>query len=168
MRYAMKCHKFQKKLSAYQDRELKHRNQEEVRKHLLSCQSCRTQYENFERTWQILGEFEEIRPDPWSYPQLIRKIKESRQKRSLPAAQHVFQLLKTPAIASILMAVGIFTGTYLGNILVRCDFSPFQTAQATYSQQALFDSLRVFDPAPPGTLAYGYLQMANYEERESR
>ena len=164
----MKCRNIQKKLSAYQDRELKPREQEEVSKHLLSCQSCREQYEKLERAWQTLGELEEIRPDPWFYPQLIRKVKETRQKRVLPAAQHVFQLLRTPAIASILVTVGIVAGSYLGNIVVRCDFLPFQPTQPTYSQEAFFDSLKVFDPAPPGTLAHGYLQMANYEEKESR
>ena len=164
----MKCHNVQKKFSAYQDRELKPREQEEVSKHLLSCQSCRMQYEKLGRVWQSLGELEEVRPDPWFYPQLIRKVKETRQKRVLPAAQHVFQLLRTPAIASILVTVGIVVGSYLGNILVRCDFLPFQPSHPTYSQEAFFESLKVFDPAPPGTLAHGYLQMANYEEKESR
>jgi predicted anti-sigma-YlaC factor YlaD len=164
----MKCHSVQKKFSAYQDKELKPREQEEVSRHMLRCQSCREQYEKIEEVWQTLGEVDEIRPDPWFYSQLSRKIKEPRQKEVLPALQHVFQLLRAPAIALILLAVGILTGTYLGNILVRYDFFPFQPTQSTYSQEALFDSLKVFDPAPPGTLAHGYLQMANYEEKESR
>jgi hypothetical protein len=166
--YAMKCYNVQKKLSAYEDKELKSEEHEEVTKHLLNCQPCRQQYEKFERTWQTLGELEEIHPDPWFYLQIVRKIKETRQMMVLPALQHVFQLSRTPAIASILLAVGILVGTYLGNILVRCDFLPFQPTQPTYSQEVVFDSLKVFDPAPPGTLAHGYLQMANYERKESR
>jgi predicted anti-sigma-YlaC factor YlaD len=164
----MKCHNVRKKFSAYQDKELKPREQEEVSRHLLSCQSCRDQYEKLERAWQTLGELEEIRPDVWFYPQLIRKIQETRKKRVLTALQHVFRLLRTPAIASILLAVGILTGSYLGNILARYDFLPFQPAQPTYLQEALFDSLKIFDPAPPGTLAHGYLQMVSYKENESR
>jgi predicted anti-sigma-YlaC factor YlaD len=164
----MKCHRVQKKLSAYQDRELKPQEQNEVRSHLLSCQSCREQYEELEKAWQTLGELKEIRPDPWFYSQLIRRIEEPREQGVLPLIERVFQLLRTPAIASILLAVGILTGTYLGNILVRYDFLPFQPTQPIYSQEALFDSLRAFDPAPPGTLTHGYLQMANYEENVSR
>jgi hypothetical protein len=76
--------------------------------------------------------------------------------------------LRTPAIASILLAIGILAGAYLGNTLARSDFLPFQPERPTYSQVALFDSLKVFDPAPPGTLAHGYLQMASYKESESR
>jgi anti-sigma factor RsiW len=164
----MKCHNIEKKLSAYQDKELKPQEQEEVRRHLLDCQSCRTLHERLEQTWQTLGELEEIRPDPWFYPRLSRKIKESRERTGFPVLQHVFQLLRTPAIASILLAVGILAGTYFGSIMVRSDFFPFRSEQPTYSQEALFDSLKAFDPAPPGTLAHGYLQMVSYRENESR
>jgi len=76
--------------------------------------------------------------------------------------------LRTPAIASILLAIGILAGTYLGNTLARSDFLPFRPERSTYSQEALFDSLKVFDAAPPGTLAHGYLQMVSYKEDESR
>ena len=164
----MKCRSIQKKFSAYQDRELKPREQEEISSHLQSCQVCREQYEKIEQVWQTLGALEEIRPDPWFYAQLVRKIKEPREQGLLPTIGRFFQLLRIPAIASILLAVGILTGTYLGNILVRCDFLPFQPDRTSYSQEVLFDSLKVFDPTPPGTLAHGYLQMGNYEENDSR
>jgi predicted anti-sigma-YlaC factor YlaD len=164
----MKCRSVQKKLSAYQDKELKPREQEEVTRHLLSCQSCREQYEKLERVWQTLGGFEEIHPDPWFYRQLLRKIEEPRQQGLLPTIERFFQPLRTPAIASILLAIGILAGTYLGNTLARSDFLPFRPERPTYLQEALFDSLKVFDPAPPGTLAHGYLQMVSYKENESR
>jgi anti-sigma factor RsiW len=158
----MKCRNFQKKFSAYQDRELKPGEQEEVSRHLQSCQSCCEQYEEIERVWQTLGELQEIHLDPWFYRQLIRKIKEPRERGLLPGLQWVFQMLRAPAIASIILLIGILAGTYLGDILVRFDFLPFQPDRTTYSQEALFDSLKVFDPAPPGTLAHGYLQMVSY------
>jgi predicted anti-sigma-YlaC factor YlaD len=164
----MKCHNIQREFSAYQDGELKPTEQEEVSRHLLDCHSCREQYEKLERVWQTLGELEEIRPDPWFYRQLLRKIKEPREQGLWPTVERFFQLLRTPAIASILLAIGILAGTYLGNILVRSDFLPFQLDRTTYSQEILFDSLKAFDPAPPGTLAHGYLQMVNYEENEPR
>jgi predicted anti-sigma-YlaC factor YlaD len=168
----MKCRIVQKKLSAYQDKELGPQEQEEVTSHLLNCRACREQYENLGQVWQTLGELKEIRPDPWFYRQLVRKIKEPREQGLLPTLQHVFRLLRTPAMASILLAIGILAGTYLGNIVVRSDFLPFQPNRTAYStpnsQVAVFDSLKVFDPAPPGTLAHGYLRMVNYEEKESR
>jgi anti-sigma factor RsiW len=164
----MKCRNIQKKLSAYQDRELKPREREEVSRHLQGCQSCREEYEKLERVWQTLAEMQEFSPDPRFYLQLVRKINQPREHGFFPSLQWVFGLLPTPAVASIILMVGILVGTYLGNALVRCDFLPFQPERPTYSQEALFDSLKAFDPAPPGTLAHGYLQMVNYKERESR
>jgi predicted anti-sigma-YlaC factor YlaD len=164
----MKCHSVQKKLSAYQDGELDPKEQEQVKTHLLNCQSCSEQFAQLERTWQTLGELKEIHPDPWFYPQLVRKIKKPRERGLSLGLQWAFQRIRTPAIASILLAVGILAGAYLGNIMTRCDFFPFQPAQPSYSQEAFLDSLKVFDPIPPGTLAHGYLQMVSYKERESR
>ena len=164
----MKCIKIQKKLSAYQDGELEPKVREQVKNHLLSCQACREQFAELERIWQTLEELQEIRPDPWFYPQLVRKVKEPRDRGLLPGLQWVFQMLRAPAIASILMAIGILAGTYLRNIMVRRDVLSLQPERPTYSQEALFDSLKVFDPAPPGTLAHGYLQMVSYKENESR
>jgi anti-sigma factor RsiW len=164
----MKCHNVQKKLSTYQDRELEKREQEQVKSHLLTCRACREQFVELERIWKIVGQFEEIHPDQWFYRQIVGKIKEPREQGLLPALQRVFKPLRTPAIASILLAIGILAGTYLGYILARCNFLPVQPERTTYSQEAPFDSLKVFDPAPPGTLAHGYLQMVSYKENESR
>jgi len=164
----MKCHSVQKKLSAYQDKELKLREQEEVSRHIISCQSCREQYAEFERTWQILGGLKEIHPDPWFYRQIVGKIKEPREQGFLQGFRRVFPMLRVPAFASILLAIGILVGAYLGNIMTQCDFLPFQSAQPAYSQAAFLDSLKAFDPAPPGTLAHGYLQMMSYKESELR
>ena len=162
----MKCHSVQKKLSAYQDRELKPREQEAVSSHLLSCRSCREQYAEFERLWQTLGKLQEIHPDPWFYQQLVGKIKEP-SKQGLLSLQHVFQLLRGPAIASIILIVGLLAGSYLGSILARWDLFPFQNNPLSNSE-GLFTSLKVFDPAPPGTLAEGYLRTVSYKENQSK
>jgi predicted anti-sigma-YlaC factor YlaD len=164
----MKCRNVQKKLSAYQDRELEPREQEQVRSHLLSCRACREKHVELERVWQTLGEVEEIHTDPWFYPQLVRKIKEPREQGLWPTIERFFQPWRTPAIVLILLALGILAGTYFGNILVRADFLPFRPDRTTYTQEVLFDSLKAFDPAPPGTLTHGYLQMAYYREDENR
>ena len=155
----MKCRSIQKKFSAYQDKELKPGEQEKVSKHLVSCQSCREQYAELDRVWQTLGNLEEIHPDPWFYGQLVRKIKEPHKKDLLPAFERLFQLLRTPVMVSIILLIGIMVGSYLGGILTRFGLFPSQNNIASYSQEAFFTSMRVFDPAPPGTFAEGYLRM---------
>ncbi|OGP89793.1 MAG: hypothetical protein A2156_14210 [Deltaproteobacteria bacterium RBG_16_48_10] len=164
----MKCRNAQKKLSAYQDGELRPQEQEEVARHLLSCRACHEQYAELGWVWQALGEPGEIRPDPWFYRQLARKINEPRAQGLLPVFERFFQPLRAPVMVSIILIVGLVAGSYLGRILAPVDLLPFQTHPAGYSQEALFASMKVFDPAPPGTFAEGYLRMVSYKENDSK
>jgi anti-sigma factor RsiW len=164
----MKCRRVQKKLSAYQDGALKPLEQEEISRHLLSCGSCRKEYEQLDRVWQALGGLEEISPGPWFYPQLVGKLKEPRKRGLLPALEHIFRFIGAPAIASIILVIGLAAGSYLGSNLARRGLFPSQSIPASDSQSGFFASMRVFDPAPPGTFAEGYLRMASYEESGSR
>jgi predicted anti-sigma-YlaC factor YlaD len=164
----MKCRRVQKKLSIYQDRELKPLEQEEVGRHLQGCRACREEYEKLERVWQTLGGMEELRPDPWFYRQLVTKMKEPRKRGLFPSLQHVFQFVGAPAIASIILVIGLVAGSYLGSKLAERNRFRFQSVSVGDSQSSVFASMRVFDPTPPGTFAEGYLRMASYEERGSR
>jgi hypothetical protein len=93
---------------------------------------------------------EEIQPGPWFYRQVARRIKEPREKGLFPTLRHVFQLLLIPAVASFILIVGLAAGSHLGGILARPGLFTSQTKSAGYSQEALLDSLKVFDPAPLG------------------
>ena len=161
----MKCRNVQKKLSAYQDTELETHEREQIKEHLLNCRTCREQYAELERVWQTLGEFEEIRPNPWSYQQIVRKIKEPCEQRLFPSLQWVPRLLPARIIVFILLVVGILTGTYLGKILAQSNIFLLHYEQAS---ETVFNSMRVFDPASPGTLAEGYFRMVSYKEDNSR
>jgi anti-sigma factor RsiW len=165
MRYPMKCSKIQKKLSAYQDGELEPREQEQVRGHLLSCRACREQFAELERVWKIVGQFEEIHPDPWFYRQIVRKMKEPHEQRLFPSLQWVPRLLPAPVMVFMLLVVGILTGTYLGNILAQSNIFLLHYEQAS---ETVLTSMRVFDPAPSGTLAEGYFRMVSYKENDSK
>jgi len=159
----MKCHNIQKRLSAYQDGELDPREQEQVRGHLLSCRACREQFAELERVWQTLEGLEQVHPDPWFYRQVVRKIKEPRERGLLPTLQHVFRLSRAPVAVSIILIVGLLAGTYLGSILARCDLFPFFQSNAVSDSPGVLTSMRVFNPAPPGTLAEGYYRMVSYQ-----
>jgi len=161
----MKCRNVQKKLSAYQDTELETHEREQVKEHLLNCRTCREQYAELERVWQTLGGLEEIHQDPWFYQQIVRKIKKPREQRLFPSLQWVPRLLPAPVIVFILLVVGILTGTYLGKILAQSNIFLLHYEQAS---ETVFNSMRVFDPAPPGTLAEGYFRMVSYKEDDSR
>lgn len=164
----MKCGRVRKKLPAYQDGELNALEQEELSRHLQSCRACREEYERLDRVWKRLGGLEEISPGPWFYQGVIRRIKEDRQPGFMPTLHHLFQAVGAPAVASILLVIGLAAGGYLGSDLARRDLCPPQTAPAGVSESSFFSSMRVFDPAPPGTFAEGYLRLSSYEVKRSR
>jgi anti-sigma factor RsiW len=159
----MKCSQVQKRLSAFQDGELKPEEQEGVSEHLESCSACREQYAEMEKIWQALGDLKEILPEPGFYDQLVKKINERQANRFPVGFQWLFQFFSPPWATSTLLIVGILIGTFLGNILAKSDPFPFQKSQASHSQAAIeVFSLKAFDPIPPGTLADKYMRMASY------
>jgi anti-sigma factor RsiW len=159
----MECNQVQKRLSAFQDGELKPQEQERVSEHLESCSACREQYAGVEKVWQALEDFKEILPEPGFYSQLVKKINERQVSRFPVGLQWLFQFFSSPWAASTLLIVGILIGTFLGNILAKSALFPFQQNQAVHSQAAIeVFSLKAFDPIPPGTLADKYMRMASY------
>ena len=159
----MKCSQVQKRLSAFQDGELKPQEGERVNDHLESCSACREQYAEMEKVWQALGDFKEILPEPEFYGQLVKKINYSDETRIPVRFSWFFQIFSSPWATATLLIAGILVGTFLGNILAKSDLFPFQQNQPAYSRAAseVF-SLKVFDPIPPGTLADKYMRMASY------
>jgi hypothetical protein len=67
-----------------------------------------------------------------------------------------------------MLLIGIMVGSYVGGVIAQFDLFPFQPNPAGYSEEALFTSMRVFDPAPPRTLAEGYFRMVSYKGSDSR
>ena len=165
----MKCRSVQKKLSAYQDGELKPLEKEQLTAHLHNCPQCSKEFAELERVWQIVGDLPEILPDKRFYQQLVTRINEQQEHDWQSNFLRIFQLLRGPAIASILLFAGILAGAYLGNALFQFSLLSFERNLATYSEErSVFVSLRVFDPIPPGTFADGYLRMASHVENEAR
>ena len=87
------------------------------------------------------------------------------EQRLFPSLQWVPRLLPAPVIVFILLVVGILTGAYLGSILSQSNIFLLHYEQAS---ETVFTSMRVFDPAPPGTLGEGYFRMVSYKENDSR
>jgi anti-sigma factor RsiW len=163
----MKCQTFEKKLSAYQDGELSASEKEQVERHLAGCHSCREQNVKLQRTWQTLGEMTEIGPTPGFYNRVAQKIGQESEKGVLESLWGNWGLraLPSPVFASVILAIGILCGTYIGNSLFQ--FESFHSAAASF-EGGFLSSLRVFDPAPPGTLADSYERLLSYNESHTQ
>jgi anti-sigma factor RsiW len=160
----MKCHAVEKRLSAYQDGALSVSEIEDISRHLADCVSCRETYENFQRLWQRLDDLKPIPPPPGFYRQVHRRINQLPEK-GLFGALHWgsgwLRALPSSAFTAIMLAAGILIGTYVGGSLVKLELfhSP-----AAVSEGSILSSLRVFDPAPPGTLADDFGRLMAYNE----
>ena len=126
----MKCHQIQKRLSAFQDGELKPQEQEGFSKHLESCSACRERYAEMEKVWHALGGFKEILPEQEFYGKLVKKINESNETRLPFGFQWISKLFSSPWAASALLVLGILLGTFLGNILVKSELLSFGKTRA--------------------------------------
>ena len=156
----MKCKNIQKRLSAYQDGELKPKEQEIIARHLRDCRACQAEFARLERVWQALEGLPEIQPEPDFYGQVVKKINEPYEYRPLPGFRWLLQFAASPWVASTLVITGILIGSFLGNFLGGSGLFSFRTTVAGKSPEALeIISFRVFDPVPPGSLGDGYIRM---------
>jgi anti-sigma factor RsiW len=158
---SMHCRGVQRRLSAYQDGELKAVERERISAHLEDCPACRERYEELEQVWQSLGELREIRPTPGFYSRLVERIERQQTVGLLERlrwALHPFPAaLPTPAV----LIVGLLVGVYMGNLLVTGNVNPLRSRPGSSPQAtATLSSLRAFDPIPPGTVGEGYLRAA--------
>jgi len=160
----MKCQDVQKKLSPFQDGELKPKDQDQVAKHLQGCPACQEEFAKLERVWQALERLPEIQPDPDFYGQLIKKINKPDEHRPLSGFQEVFHLFSPLTVCTLLIA-GVLIGTFLGNFLAGSDLFQFRPTLTENSPKAVeVVSFRAFDPVPPGTLGDGYMRLVSNTE----
>jgi hypothetical protein len=164
----MKCQAFEKRLSAYEDRELPISEYEEISGHLADCASCRETYEKFQLLWRRLDDLQPIRPPPGFYGQVHRRIHQIPEYGLLGAlhwGSGRFKLLPSSVFTAILVAVGIFFGTYVGSSFVKIErfHSPVAISEGSF-----LSSLRVFDPSPPGSLADGLERLMAYNESHNK
>ena len=160
----MSCRSVKKRLSAYQDRELGSDEQARIKSHLQDCPECSSLYAEFQHTWGVLGDVPEIDPSPAFYLELRKKIAGLNDHHFIPRLRQVFQFLPAPLPMAALVLAGLVIGTYAGNFFFQESLISLKGHQPGYSQlDVSLASMRTFDSIPPGTLAHGYVRMANYE-----
>jgi anti-sigma factor RsiW len=163
----MKCHQIENKLSAFQDGELSASENDLVEKHLAGCHACRELHVKLQQVWKNLGEISEIRPTAGFYERVSQKINQASERGVGGTLLGSWGLkgLPSPAIVSVILAIGIFCGALIGNSLV--DIHPPQSA-TVHAEEGFLSSLRVFGPVPPGTLADNYARLLSYNEGHLR
>ncbi|TSA47052.1 MAG: hypothetical protein D4R56_02790 [Deltaproteobacteria bacterium] len=162
----MRCHRIQKRLSAYQDGEVGGKERERIAIHLEGCPACRSALAEQEQAWQSLENIPEIQASPGFERRLFERINavpEPRSRWRFLWVSWIYRAYPAPAMAAVLLLVGTVLGGYLGNALVSGFSSAPVQMQASRAGTDIV-SFRVFSAAPPGTLGDGYLRMAHFTE----
>lgn len=160
----MNCRRIRKRLAVYQDGEIGDEERDRVSTHLQGCPSCRSCYAELDQAWQSLGEIPEIQVSGGFERRLFSKIHTAAGPRSQRRFPWVFQWFPAPAMAFILLLMGIALGAYMGNLLMESSARPVVSLAGNSLEGADIHSFKAFAAVPPGTLGDGYLRMARITE----
>ena len=162
----MRCPSVQERLSAYQDGEISGKERERIAAHLEGCPACRRAYAELEQAWQLLEKIPEIQASAGFEGRLFERINavpEPRSRWPFPWLSWVYRAYPAPAMAAVVLLVGIVLGGYLGDTLVSNFASAPAQVQVSRADTDIV-SFKAFAAAPPGTLGEGYLRMAHFTE----
>jgi len=113
----MNCQRIKELIPAYMDEELQPNEMKEVREHLSVCSTCQKEFETFEKSWAMLGELDEIQPEPGFIGRFWSRLalEQSWQEKIKEVMENMFshkQLVPVLATLCIMILVGSFAGYY--------------------------------------------------------
>jgi anti-sigma factor RsiW len=166
----MNCHRIQKRFAAYQDGEIGGEERQRIAAHLEGCADCRSAYAKLEHVWQSLEKIPEIQTFAGFEERLFERIDAAHAPNAwwrFPWVDWVYQAYPAPAMAAVVLLVGVALGGYLGNALVTGFSSAPAQVQVSRTDTDIL-SFRVFSAAPPGTLGDGYIRLAHFTQEDRK
>lgn len=103
----MKCREIKKIMFSYLDGELVAAEQELFLRHLQECPACTKLLAEYKQTWQLLGSWENIEPQPGYYERLKARLAERKTWQETLFENLRSMLLPKPVFQTVL-ALGIF------------------------------------------------------------
>ena len=109
----MDCQKIKKLIPSYLDKELEPKEIQQVREHLSCCPDCQKELEAIEESWAMLGELDDIHPEPGFVGRFWTRLalEQSWQEKISEAVKNsLFKRRLVPALvtACIIVIVGSF------------------------------------------------------------
>lgn len=161
------CQSIRKKLSAYQDGEVTASEKDAIEAHLRNCDACRKEYESLIHTYEMFRSLPDMEPSPMLSSRIVEKAIRADEPVWVRILGGALRLVPGPAALASLAIVGLLGGVLLGNLLTdgRYRASPEFTYDS--SRTTTLASLAIFDAAPPGSFADGYLKIARFTKEAS-
>lgn len=150
----MKCEELQKKLSAYQDRELSQEEAERVRQHLSKCRACAEELRAMSAAWDFLGTGEAVEAVPYFWTRLSARIDAEGERGS--SLSKLWRRLGANPVP-VFTAAAIVLGLLFGNFVGRALYPNGHYAAAEATAEAL--AINSFDDMPSGSLSEAYYSL---------
>jgi len=161
------CRHIRKKLSAYQDDEIEPAEKEAIEAHLRACDACRKEYEALIHTYEMFMSLPDMEPTPWLSSRIVEKAIRADEPVWVRMLGGALRLVPGPAAMALLAIVGFLGGALLGNLLPDGRHRALPEFTYDSGRTTTLASLTIFDAAPPGSFAGGYLKMARYTKEAS-
>jgi len=107
----MKCDRVVDLLSEYSAGELRAEQHQEVRLHLEGCPPCDRTRRQLERTWELLGEFDDLEPPPTFRAQVWERL---RQEKPAPRGFWGWGWLARTGLVASALGLVLVGGLWLG------------------------------------------------------
>jgi len=115
----MNCNSIHKKLIFFLDGDLTVKEAEEVSAHLAQCGKCAAFAEDMKRTLGIVELEKSPEVNPFFYTRLKARIDKEKENIIRPAGSPMWEKVLQPAIFSLLLLAGIYTGIKIGQPATR-------------------------------------------------
>lgn len=110
----MRCKTLHKKIIFFLDGELSAHEMEQMKVHLLECNECSAFAEDMKKTLGVLETEKSHEINPFFYTRLKAKIENRASAQNERFRRPVFARILQPAIFSILLIAGIYSGIKIG------------------------------------------------------
>ena len=161
------CRHIRKKLSAYQDGEVEPAEKEAIEDHLRTCDACRKEHEALIHTYEMFMSLPDMEPSLGLSSRIAEKVIRADEPVWVRVLGGALRLVPGPAAMATLGIVGLLGGALLGNMLTDDRYRASSEFTYDSGRTTTLASLTIFDAAPPGSFAGGYLKMARYTTETS-
>lgn len=110
----MKCKALHKKLIFFLEGDLPSTEMEQIKIHLLECAHCEAFAEDLKKTLGVLETEKSPAVNPYFYTRLKAKLENRELEQKQAIWQPAFLRVLQPAVFSILLIAGIYTGIKIG------------------------------------------------------
>ena len=155
----MRCKKVKEKFSAFIDNELDREETSEIEQHLAECPRCNQEMKLLTQAWDALEVWEKTEPSDNFEARFWQRVREREPRQSF-FQKILKRLIPVPAMAMIILLVGLIGGTYLGNML----YPKKQKLSSDESLSLLKENLLYldnFEDFPPESLGGIYISLTS-------